>query len=124
MACHQVGTIAIIWNNAGILLIRTKGTNVSEILIEIYKFSFKKVHLKMSFCLGLNVLRYGYFTGNETVIQVPAIASVPMKQPSMISDFTLFSLDLWYSKVIRNRLHISWDILNKLMTIVGVYVVL
>ena len=37
-------------------------TNFSEILIEIYVFSFKKMHLKMSsgkwrpFCLGLSVL--------------------------------------------------------------------
>ena len=54
---------AIIWTNAGILLIGPLGTNFCEILIEIYKFSFKKMHLKMSsgkwrpFCLGLNVLR-------------------------------------------------------------------
>ena len=54
---------AIIWTNAGILLIGPLGTNFSEILIEIYTFSFRKMHLKMSsgkwrpFCLGLNVLR-------------------------------------------------------------------
>ena len=53
---------AIIWTNAGILLIRPLGTNFSEILIRIQTFSFKKMHLKMSsanwrpFCLGLNVL--------------------------------------------------------------------
>ena len=53
---------AIIWTNAGILLIGPLGTNFSEILIEIYIFSFKKMHLKMSsgnwqpFCLGLNAL--------------------------------------------------------------------
>ena len=53
---------AIIWRNAGILLIGPLGTNFSEILIEIHKFLFKKMHLKMSagkcrpFCLGLNVL--------------------------------------------------------------------
>ena len=53
---------AIIWTNAGILLIWHLGTNFSEILIEIHAFSFKKIHLKMSsgkwrpFCLGLNVL--------------------------------------------------------------------
>ena len=53
---------AIIWTNAGILLIRTLGTNFSEILSEIHAFWFKKMHLKMSsaiwhpFCLGLNVL--------------------------------------------------------------------
>ena len=54
---------AIIWTNAGILLlvIGSVGTNFSEILIEIHIFSFKKMHLKMSpgkcqpFCLGLNV---------------------------------------------------------------------
>ena len=53
---------AIIWTNAGILLIDTLGTNVSEILTECHSFSFKKMHIKMSSgkwrpsCLGLNVL--------------------------------------------------------------------
>ena len=53
---------AIIWNNAGILLIGPLGTNFTGILIEIHTFSFKKMHLKMSsgkwrpFCLGLNVI--------------------------------------------------------------------
>ena len=52
----------IIWTNDGILLIGPLGTNLSEILIGIQAFSFKKMHLKMSsakwrpFCLGLNVL--------------------------------------------------------------------
>ena len=52
---------AIIWANAGILLIGPLGTNFSEIFIEIYTFSFKKMYLKKSsgewrpFCLGLNV---------------------------------------------------------------------
>ena len=53
---------AIIWTNAGIMLIRPLGTNFSEILIEIITFSFKKMRLKVSsakwrpFCLGLNAL--------------------------------------------------------------------
>ena len=53
---------AIIWTNAGILLIGTLGTKVSEILITICTFSLKKLLLKMSSgkrrpsCLGLNVL--------------------------------------------------------------------
>ena len=53
---------AIIWANAGILLIGTLGTSFSEILSEICTFSFEKMHLKMlsekwqPFCLGLNVL--------------------------------------------------------------------
>ena len=54
---------AIIWTNAGILLIGPRGTSFSEILIGTQAFSFKKMHLKMPsaiwrrFCLGLNVLR-------------------------------------------------------------------
>ena len=58
---------AIIWTNAGILLIGPLGTNFSEILIEIQTFSFIKMRLKASsakwrpFCLGLNVLRPTFF---------------------------------------------------------------
>ena len=53
---------AIIWTNDGILLIGPLGTNFSEILIGIHKFSFTKIHLKMSsakwgpFTLGFNAL--------------------------------------------------------------------
>ena len=53
---------AIIGTNSGILLIQTLGTSFSQILREIYTFSFKKMHFKMSSgkcrscCLGLNVL--------------------------------------------------------------------
>ena len=55
---------AIIWTNSGILLIRTLGTNFSEIIGKIHSFSFKEMHLKMSsakgrlFIPGLNELRY------------------------------------------------------------------
>ena len=38
---------AIIWTNAAIFLIRLSGTKLSEILFEIYTFSFKKMHLKI-----------------------------------------------------------------------------
>ena len=57
---------AIIWTDAGILLIGPLGTNFSEIWIGIHTFSLKKIHLKMSsakwclFCLGLNVLIQDY----------------------------------------------------------------
>ena len=46
---------AIIWTNTGI--------NYSEILIDVHKFSFKKMYLKISsgkwraFCLSLNALK-------------------------------------------------------------------
>ena len=53
---------AIIWTNAGILLIRTFGKNFSEFFSEVHTFSFRKMRLKVSsatwrpFCLDLNVL--------------------------------------------------------------------
>ena len=53
---------AIIWTNAGMLLIRTLGTNLSEILSGICTLSFKKMHFKMlsakwqPFCHSLSVL--------------------------------------------------------------------
>ena len=60
---------AIIWTNAGILLIGPLGTNFTEILIGIQTFSFKKMHLKMSsakwrpFSPGLNVLNNNWLDG-------------------------------------------------------------
>ena len=78
---------AIIWANAGILLIGPLGTNFGETLIEILTFSFKKMRLKVSsakwrpFCLGLNVLitkqnrtnnnKYRAITATKTSIQSP-----------------------------------------------------
>ena len=66
---------AIIWTNAGILLIGPLGTNFSEILIEIQTFSLKKIRLKMSsakccsFRLGLNVLIMPWlWTGGKSLV--------------------------------------------------------
>ena len=66
---------AIIWTNAGILLIGPWGTNFSEISIKILTFSFTKMHLKVSsgkwwpFCLGLNVLIDFLFVSGEYTLQ-------------------------------------------------------
>ena len=88
---------AIIWTNAGILLIGPLGTNFSEMLIEIHTFSFKKIHLKMSsgkwrpFCLGLNVITVnyswwylGHLTNNSFLNQAHSYASITsqcLKEP-------------------------------------------
>ena len=75
---------AIIWTNVGILLIGPLGTNFSEILIAIHKFSFKKMHLKKSsgklrpFCLGLNVL-----TNNKGRTEEVGNPSVPFPARNM-----------------------------------------
>ena len=81
---------AIIWTNAGILLIGPWGTNFSEILIGIHAFSFKKIYLKMSsakwrpFCrpfhlelscvrgiLYCNSLRNQYWSARNTCFPYP-----------------------------------------------------
>ena len=68
---------AIIWTNAGILLIGPLRTNFNEIFIEIHTFSFKKIHLTMSsgkcrsFCLGPNVLIDHIMIGQHSVTLWP-----------------------------------------------------
>ena len=65
---------AIIWTNAGILLIGPLGTNLSEILIGIRIFWIKEMQLEMSFakwcpfCLGLNKLIDILYVCNEVSI--------------------------------------------------------
>ena len=77
---------AIIWTNAEILLIGALGTNFNEILIEIHTFSFKKMHLKMSFgkwrliCLCLNVLNGSSSCTYESLPGPPAKLNSPLIQ--------------------------------------------
>ena len=65
---------AIIWINAGILLIGPLETNFSEISIEIHTFPFTKLHLKMSsgkwrpFCPSLNVLNLNDIPMNHWMV--------------------------------------------------------
>ena len=60
MACHLIGAKPL--TDAGILLIGPLETTFNEILIIIYKFSFKTIRLKMlfvkwrPFCLSCNML--------------------------------------------------------------------
>ena len=60
---------AIIWTNAGMLLIRPLATNFCEISIEIHIFPLKKSIWKCrkwrQFCLGLNVLSASVWMGPE-----------------------------------------------------------
>ena len=84
---------AIIWTNAGILLIRPLGTNFSEILIRIQTFSFKKMHLKMSsakwhpFCLGLNVLRSFQFQFSQLFLMSLKLFSVKQKKINSLASW-------------------------------------
>ena len=97
---------AIIWTNAGILLIGPWRTNFSEILVEILTFSFKKMCLKISsakwqpFCLSLNVLRlddkymsvnwitikWNLILNSKVFIQENVIESVVCKMMGILSE--------------------------------------
>ena len=94
---------AIIWTNAGILSIGPLGTKLSEILIAIHIFSFKKMHLKMSSgkwqpcCLGFNVLKmssYQYrklYCGDKTDVR----SSYFCDGNSYTGKTSLFSITPW-----------------------------
>ena len=82
---------AIILTNAGILLIGPLGTKFSEILIGIYTFSFKKMHLKMSakwrlFCLGLNVSMH-----QEAIICIDKTRNLPSNCLQTAKHFTMLN---------------------------------
>ena len=105
---------AIIWTNIGILFIGPLETNFSEISIEILRFSFMKMHLKMlsvkwhPFCLSLNVL-IGPIGTNASVIfieiQTFSLTKICFKMSSvnafnfisrLIELMSLTCWDTWY----------------------------
>ena len=102
---------AIIWTNAGILLIRTLGTKFSEILIKIITFSLKKMHLKVSpakrrpFCLSLNVLmtfRKVYFPSAKTLmILLHSLNKHSLKRS------ILFLIPIWYAYHMKRYAYIN-----------------
>ena len=110
---------AIIWTNAGILLIGPLGTNFNEILIEIQTFSLKKIRLKMSsakccsFRLGLNVLSqctcFCFAKQEITVSSNPSLSSVDsdthMSSPGISKPFSGAN---WYTHVRYHDLIVIW----------------
>ena len=110
---------AIIWNNAGILLIGPLGTNFGEILIEIQKFSLNKIRLKISsakcrpFCLGLNVLTAVAGTYHSTAATA---AYWPIKSEqrniwcSHMIKMTIQTSE--FNDIIDINVHMSWETYN------------
>ena len=110
---------AIIWTNAGILLIGPLGINLNEFLIEIYTFSFKKIHLKVSSgkwrpsCLGLNVLSH-----KEFILLAP-VAMICVIIVNSVCFFWNFSVNIYIYTYIYNE---SNDAIHKLLINDTVYV--
>ena len=85
---------AIIWTNAGILLIGPLGTNFSENSIEILTFSFTKMRLKESsakwrpFCLGLNVLKVFMLASlsvNQVILMLVCFQAITWTNEELVS---------------------------------------
>ena len=108
---------AIIWTNAGILLIRPLGTNCSEILFRNQTFSFKKMHLKMSsakwwpFCLGLNELINGTqrIVSTSVKIHMLSLTHWGRVRHIYISELTVIGSD---NGLVPSRLKQCWIIVN------------
>ena len=126
---------AIVWTNAGILLIGPLGTNFSEILIEIHTFSFKKIHFKISsgkwrpFCLGFNVLKNLANLGNVfgcvllTVrLGCSLISSHQCRFYTTLGCMTAELFLIWWSKIVFAP-HFTITIKNQIEHMVQVQVV-
>ena len=106
---------AIIWTNAGVLLIGPLGKNFHEILIEIHRFSFKNMHLKMSsakrrlFRLGLNVLT---MKGSDAI----SLYRTPLK---LNQAWTMFNIIGMFCTCQFKQLHISYKRYNALLQYSG-----
>ena len=80
---------AIIWTNAGILSIGSLETNLSEILVEIFTFSFKKMYLKVSsakwrpFCLGLNAIHVHLLSFLDIDMSL-VVDSLPLRRKTFV----------------------------------------
>ena len=75
---------SIIWSSTGILIIRTSGTNFSEILGAMYTFSFKKMHLKCH-------------QWNESHLFLASMCWIPILKPCILYSTTQKCSDLqWY----------------------------
>ena len=84
---------AIIWTNAGILLIWPLGTTFSEMSIEIHTFSFQKMHLKMLAILSGSQCVNGLVSDrHQVMVCCPTTPNINLNQScQIISEF------LWYS---------------------------
>ena len=142
---------AIIWTNAGILLIGP----FSEILIEIPTFSFKKMRLEVSSaklrpsCLGLNVLTHWPSHAcmrqqtNPSLVQIMAcirLATKPLSEPKIVNETLTYSNEILFEnqmfsfKIMRLKISfgkcpscrlglniLNWSLLFFVLVIMGLY---
>ena len=108
---------AIIWTNAGMLLIWTLRTNFTQILITIHTFSFKKMHLKMTSGKCRPGCRPFYLSLNVIV----AVTIAAKWHPLLIVQYILLhsknqvhQMYCWQQCKLKTCLYFCWDKLHNL----------
>ena len=121
------GLVPIIWTNIGILFIGSLGTNLSEFLMKILTFWFKKMRLKVSSakCLCLNVLitqnQYNHHKINQETNCLPNFTAIGKVQTRLLrlrdkQNLVQVSWDKlalkseWYSRSINESYYPVWMI--------------
>ena len=96
---------AIIWTNAGILLIGPLGTNFSEILIGIQTFPFKKIAFENVVCKMASILSRPQWVNDPTDYK-----KVSNNMPRTVSadDLALFVVRASSGAVLVFRIHTDW----------------
>ena len=105
---------AIIWTNAGILLIPILGTHFGEIFSKVHTFSFKKMHLKLlsvkwhPFCLCFNVLKHNrtqqtiHCIHDSWYVPFYTLTHLPLDKMVAISRMIFSGVFLW-------ALYLNWN---------------
>ena len=101
---------AIVWINAGILLLWPQGTNSNEILKETHTFSFTNIHFKLSsgkwwpFCLGLSLLSFYLVIASYSTKQMFSLVATHLFLLPLHCRSKLFKLAIFActSRFIRN----------------------
>ena len=105
------------WTNAGTLLIWPLEKNISDILIKIHIFAFKKVYLKISsvkwrpFCFGLSLfntyllIKYGLYTVSLSVVY--DICRTFEQFPIAICQGTVSNIIICFIRMFNNSQNVS-----------------
>ena len=102
---------AIIWTNAEYLLIRTCGTNFSEIISSIHKFSFKKMHLKMSTKWRQHGFSLNVLSVRNMTLMIPYFKNQVMWE--ILNKIGTDSLETWFYDLLFQWRHFLWYCMAK-----------
>ena len=102
---------AIFCSSANLLSIRPKRTHINEILFKIPKFSYAKIHLKMSFpawrpsCVGLNMLMHTNHWCDKHPFLCASVTASEIHPINVLLIISILSLSVTFSIAPRTNIH-------------------